>query len=118
MSREDRDIEVLKIILKHCNSCVRITACFGKDYNEFCENEIFYSSVEFQLYQAIEYTSHLSTCFRENHPEVPWAEIHGMRNFFAHVYEEMDCKKIWDTVINNIPELAEFCKKILAELSV
>lgn len=115
MSREERDIEVLKQILEYCNCCIRLVARFGKDFNTFCNDEAYYSAVNFQVYQACEHCSHLSELFRDNHPEIPWDDILGMRIRFAHIYGKMDFDIIWNTVINNLPELAEFCKKVLAE---
>ena len=34
-----------------------------------------------------------------------------MRNFFAHNYGSMDYERIWQTAIDDIPELQKYCEE-------
>lgn len=43
--------------------------------------------------------------FRRIHPEVPWKEIIGMRDWLVHGYAEIDWERVWDTAIIDIPKL-------------
>jgi uncharacterized protein with HEPN domain len=47
------------------------------------------------------------------HPEVPWYDMRGMRNFVVHEYFRADDKVIWDTVQVDLPHLWELLSKIL-----
>ncbi|WP_423928426.1 DUF86 domain-containing protein [Candidatus Palauibacter sp.] len=42
---------------------------------------------------------------REQHPEIPWREIIGMRNRLVHAYFEVDAERVWETVQRDIPKL-------------
>ena len=43
---------------------------------------------------------------------MPWAEMRGMRNLFAHEYESLDKDLLWETVMKDIPALYERLKEI------
>ncbi|WP_392889577.1 DUF86 domain-containing protein [Eubacterium limosum] len=47
--------------------------------------------------------------------EIPWKQIRGIRNIFAHDYGSIDVLTIWNTINYNIPELKDFCENILAQ---
>jgi len=49
----------------------------------------------------------------EAHPEVPWADIKGMRNIIAHEYFSANLPIIWETVVRRLPELREQMRNIL-----
>lgn len=52
-----------------------------------------------------EATKRLSREFREQHPEVPWDDIAGMRDIVAHQYDRIDLDIVWQVIQRNIPEL-------------
>jgi uncharacterized protein with HEPN domain len=43
--------------------------------------------------------------FAAAHPEIPWAQMRGMRNRMAHGYFDIDLNIVWDTVKSSLPEL-------------
>lgn len=43
--------------------------------------------------------------FAEQHSEVPWRNIRGMRNRIAHGYFEINLDTVWETVQSALPEL-------------
>ncbi|MFH0964565.1 MAG: DUF86 domain-containing protein [Planctomycetota bacterium] len=47
----------------------------------------------------------ISTEFREAHPEVPWAEVIGMRHRLVHEYFRIIPEKVWDVVEQEIAPL-------------
>lgn len=65
------------------------------------------------VFQAGELSNQLSDEFKQNHSDIPWTEIRGMRNLFAHEYYGMDIVKIGEVAVEDIPALAEFCEKVL-----
>ena len=52
-------------------------------------------------------------CLR--HPEVPWYDMRGMRNFVVHEYFRADDSIIWDTVQVDLPPLPDLLNKIIEE---
>lgn len=43
--------------------------------------------------------------FADQHPEIPWKQMRGMRNRMAHGYFEIDLDIVWDTVLLSLPDL-------------
>ena len=43
--------------------------------------------------------------FVEQHPEIPWRNMRGMRNRIAHGYFEINLDVVWDTVSTALPGL-------------
>ena len=52
-----------------------------------------------------EAATRVSREFREDHPEIPWREITGMRNRLAHEYGYVDLAEVWRTATRDCPEL-------------
>ena len=57
----------------------------------------------------------LSSSFREEHQQIPWADIAGMRDRLVHEYDNVDTDLLWDVVEVDIPELLEFCARLLSQ---
>ena len=47
------------------------------------------------------------------HPEIPWAQMRGMRNRMAHGYFDINLDTVWDTVQASLPDLEEKIGKIV-----
>lgn len=45
--------------------------------------------------------------FAEQHAQVPWRSMRGMRNRIAHGYFDINLDVVWDTVQTALPELLE-----------
>lgn len=43
--------------------------------------------------------------FRNQHPEIEWKEISGMRNALIHGYFEINTNRVWDTITYDLPRL-------------
>jgi|SRR6478672_442857 len=63
------------------------------------------SAILYQVAIMGEATKRLSREFREQHPEVPWDDIAGMRDVVAHQYDRIDLDIVWQVIQRNIPEL-------------
>jgi uncharacterized protein with HEPN domain len=53
--------------------------------------------------------------FREEHPEVPWPLIIGMRVIVAHLYHDIDYTIVWETLEHDLPRLSMQLQRLLAE---
>ena len=53
--------------------------------------------------------------FAEQHPEVPWHSMRGMRNRMAHGYFDINLDVVWDTVQTALPDLMATLKAIRGE---
>jgi len=50
--------------------------------------------------------------FIEQHPEIQWRSMRGMRNRIAHGYFEINLEVVWDTLEVAIPELLELLPSV------
>lgn len=58
----------------------------------------------------------LTDSFKEEHPEVPWRAISGMRNFLVHEYFRVDCDTVWAVIHSEIVELREHVSDYLSNV--
>lgn len=72
---------------------------------DFESNELLLDSVMFRLIQISENSDRLTPEFKEVHSDIPWHAMRGLRNRIVHDYGKVDMSIIYDTVINDLPEL-------------
>ena len=51
--------------------------------------------------------------FQSQHPEIPWAQIVGMRNRLIHAYFDIDMDRVWKIVKDDLPPLVVKLEKIV-----
>ena len=52
---------------------------------------------------------------QEQHPEIAWGEIIGMRNRLAHAYDRYDLELLWDAIANDFPTLVGQLKAVVGK---
>lgn len=77
----------------------------GVSRNEFLESPQLQDSVIRRIEIMGEAAGRLSATFREDHPEIPWVQIRGMRNRVIHGYDNVDMDIVWDTVTQDLLRL-------------
>ncbi len=60
-----------------------------------------------------EAANRVSAPARQEHPEIPWPQIIGMRNRLVHGCDVIDCDVLWDTITGDLPPLIAALKKAL-----
>ena len=109
------DRERLFHILDDCAAIENTIARYGNSFEVFDADPDFQRSVSFSILQIGELANGLSDDFRKaTASAMPWHAIRGMRNMVAHSYGSMNRKIIWDTAVNNIPQVKTFCESHLA----
>jgi uncharacterized protein with HEPN domain len=83
----------------------------GKE--EFERNELVQIWILHHLQILGEAVNALRPELQENHPEVPWASIVGMRNVLVHQYFEVDIDIIWAVVEKELPKLKALFQAML-----
>ena len=97
-------IEDLSFMIEHTK---------GLSQQEFEENAVLVDSVMFRLIQVAENSEKLTAAFKEEHKDIPWKNIKGMRNKIVHNYGVVDLTTVYQTVIESVPELHDILIKLI-----
>jgi uncharacterized protein with HEPN domain len=57
----------------------------------------------------------ITQTFRDNHPEIPWVMMIGMRDRMIHAYFAINLNVVWYTVTENLPSLISAIQPLLAD---
>jgi uncharacterized protein with HEPN domain len=60
-----------------------------------------------------EAASHVPEERRARHPQIPWAQMIGMRNRLIHGYDFVDTDIVWDTARDDLPALVAELERII-----
>lgn len=85
----------------------------GVDRADLDMNDEKVSAILYQITIIGEATKRLSLELRQQHPEIPWRNIAGMRDVIVHEYDQVDLDVVWDVVQNQLPELLTLIKPLL-----
>jgi len=56
---------------------------------------------------------HLPAEFRDDHQDIPWRDIAGMRDIVAHVYFALDVDILWKGIREDVPTLLSGVEAII-----
>lgn len=112
---DERTRKILLAIIKHCNVIEETKEYFGNDYEKFEENSIYQNAILTPVTQIGELVKRLSNEFRQEHTEIPWRNIAGMRDIVVHNYETIDKLILWNVADKEIIKIKDFCIKIINE---
>ena len=59
-----------------------------------------------------EATKHIPFEFRDQHPNIPWNKMAGMRDVLIHDYMGVDLKTVWKVAKERLPDLSEMLKSL------
>jgi uncharacterized protein with HEPN domain len=116
MVEHNKDADALKIIIRYCDKIQAAYTRFGALYDIFRNDDDYQSSCAMYIFQIGELSAHLSANLKSQYTNIPWREIVGMRNVFAHDYGSINLGKLWETITNDISPLRSDCLCILTEL--
>ena len=111
-----RDASIIAQILNYCREIDDAVEFFGDDEKLFMENAVYRNAVSMPIQQIGELVKHLSDSVIQNNPQIPWKQVKGMRDWFAHQYLKMDIAVIWTVAKEDMPALKELCQKMVDRL--
>jgi uncharacterized protein with HEPN domain len=82
----------------------------------FDQDELIQNWMVWHLQIIGEAARALSESFRQRHPEIPWAQIIGMRHIIVHEYFGIDLAIVWQAISVNLPDVKRKLEFALREL--
>ena len=103
MLPEKKDVSHLWEIVDAARSIERFMQ--GCAFKEYMDNTLLQAAVERKIEIIGEVARRLSESFRQHHADIPWKLIIAQRNVLAHEYGEVNQERIWNVIVDHIPEL-------------
>ena len=88
----------------------------GVELAEFSANALRQHAVCFCLIVVGEACIEVSNGLSERAPEIPWAEIEGMRNILVHEYWQIDGEIVYNMARDDAEVLAVWLDRLLEEM--
>ena len=107
---------ILQKMLQYCDEIEQILKKHHFNRAEFENDKEFQFACGMCIIQIGELVVGLDESFARKYPDVPWRQIKGMRNIYAHDYDIIDNDIIWETITKEIPELKEKLQIIYSAL--
>ena len=76
--------------------------CDGLDYEAFANDSKLVEACVFNLSQMGELVNRIDPEFAEQHPEIRWHDMYGLRNRIVHDYEGVNLQLIWQIVSDDL----------------
>lgn len=85
----------------------------GKDLAAFSSDELTLDAVSPCLGIIGEAVNHVPEEVIAAHPEIPWAEMRGMRNVVVHEYSGVTTETLWKTAREDVPSIVDPLTRLL-----
>ena len=87
----------------------------GRNYEDLLSDEYFAHAVIRALEVIGEAVKNLSAPLKEEHPDIEWREIAGMRDKVIHRYFEINGQIVWNVITDDLPALEPKISALLKE---
>ena len=87
----------------------------GKTRSDFDRDEALSLALTHLVQVIGEAARKVSTRFREEHPDVPWTAIVGLRHRVVHDYLNVDEDVVWDVVTGDLERLVVQLERIVSD---
>lgn len=93
-------LEAIANIQEYLSECL--------SYDSFASNKLLCHAVFYNLQCIGECSYKLSRNFVQEHPEVDWEAIEGLRHVLVHDYYTVDTATIWAVIEKDLPSLKDY----------
>lgn len=100
-------------IVAYCKRIDSNLSRYDRDYSAFMGDEMFQDACCMCVIQIGELAGELSDEAKALNSAIPWRVIKDTRNFYVHAYGSIDLASVWETLVNDIPELRTNCEALL-----
>ena len=113
MREPRRDKERLEHILAAIERVSRYIA--DKTYQDLVDDDMMYYAVVKNIEIIGEAANMLTAEFQDSHPNTPWKNVKGMRNYIVHEYFQVDDMVVWEVATKSLVELKQQISQYLEE---
>lgn len=113
MRERARDKGRLEDIIEYSTNVMMLIE--GYTFESLVRDKRTYFSVMKNVEVVGEAAYMLTKAFKKAHPAIPWKFVQGMRHVLVHDYATIDDRELYNTAINDIPELKKQVELCLAE---
>ena len=85
-------------------------------FEEFDENELVNSAVNFKFIQIAENANKIEKEFMAENDQIPWYKMKGMRNKIVHEYNNVFLDVVYKTIKDDLDPLLKELKELLSTL--
>lgn len=94
-----------KVFLQNILECiVKIETYTNSGREEFMGSDLIQDAVIRNLEIVGEATKRVSQGIKEQHQEIPWRQMAGLRDVLIHDYMGISLKIVWNVVQNELPQ--------------
>ncbi len=106
-----KDDRVYLIQVLECIKQIEEYTINGRE--EFMNSRLIQDAVIRNMEIIGEATKRVSPGLREQHPEIPWKEMAGMRDVLIHDYMGVDLNIVWNVISRNLAEIKDHLRALL-----
>lgn len=100
---ERRDEIILRKVLSEIDVAKQMMG--QNSFTEFESNELLKRAICMTVINIGELVKNLSDSCRSSYPDVPWQAISGFRDIAAHKYQTLRMEDVYETIIEDFPNL-------------
>jgi len=116
MMHSERDLSALRHIVKYCDEISEAISKHNLTIEKVSSDFVYKNALSMCILQIGELVNVLSEGFRTSHSNMPWSEIKRMRDKAAHHYGEFDVDTLWETILDDIPPLKDYCESCISTI--
>jgi uncharacterized protein with HEPN domain len=108
-----RDQEALIDILVATQRILRYAV--NIDRAELETNDEKLSAILYQISIMGEASKRISPAFCQQHPQIPWRDMAGMRDIIVHAYDQVDLDVVWDVITQQLIPLQDRLESLISQ---
>lgn len=111
MSRESRKaLDAAERLVATCDVLAEIVDAGVEEYETDVRTRW---AIQMGLIRLGEETSRIPEAVRSHFPDQPWRIIIDMRNLAAHQYDTLTTRRVWHTLLHDIPALRSYVADVM-----
>jgi uncharacterized protein with HEPN domain len=112
MSRHDDHVTVRQMLEAACEA---IAMTRGRRRVDLDQERVLNLALTRLMEIIGEAATRVSPAFQNAHPDVPWAQVIGLRNRLIHGYDAIDFDILWSIITHDLPVLVVTLEKSLGD---